>query len=118
MTWMIPFVVALAFYDRHGVPRIDPPLFKSVMMLVGGTVGAVLLARLMRRLVLTTAQAVWVGLWWLSCNVVLDLLVLLPLTQMSITDYVRDIGLRYLLIPIMAGAMGASTGSGSIERPQ
>ena len=47
------------------------------------------------------------GAYWLALNVVLDLVVLVPLARMSIVDYAHDIGLRYLLIPIMASAMGA-----------
>jgi hypothetical protein len=45
MTWIIPFALSLALYDKHGVLRVDPRMFKSMMVVVRGSVGAVLLAR-------------------------------------------------------------------------
>ena len=40
-------------------------------------------------------------------NILLDLSILVPMTKMNLGEYFSKIGLRYLLIPIMAGAMGA-----------
>jgi hypothetical protein len=36
----------------------------------------------------------------------LDLSILVPMTKMNWGEYCSEIGIRYLLIPIMAGAMG------------
>lgn len=49
-----------------------------------------------------------VGLLWMGINVGLDLLILVPLTKMSLPDYFGDIALRYLVIPTMAVAIGAA----------
>lgn len=43
-------------------------------------------------------------------NVVLDLLILVPMTNMGLGDYAGEIALRYLVIPIMAVAIGAAAG--------
>jgi hypothetical protein len=39
-------------------------------------------------------------------NIVLDLIVLVPVTKMALSDYFGEIALRYLVIPIMAAAIG------------
>ena len=44
--------------------------------------------------------------YWLMLNLVLDLVVLVPMSGMQVTEYFFDIGIRYLLLPIIACAMG------------
>ncbi len=39
-------------------------------------------------------------------SIVLDLAVLLPMSGMAIVPYFTDIGLRYLIIPIITVGMG------------
>jgi uncharacterized membrane protein YpjA len=42
------------------------------------------------------------GLLWLVVNLVLDFVILLPMSHMSLSDYIAQIGLRYLMIPIFS----------------
>jgi uncharacterized membrane protein YpjA len=108
LTWAIPFVISLAFYGPRGVPRVDVRLIKSVMLIVGGGAGGVLLVRMVRRFSLSFTESILVGLFWCLCNLALDAVILVPMTHMGLADYVWDIGARYLLIPIMAGVVGAA----------
>jgi hypothetical protein len=57
------------------------------------------------------ASGLVVGLLWLAINVGLDLLILVPLTKMSLPDYASEIALRYLVVPIMAVAIDAVGGT-------
>ncbi|MCX9079514.1 MAG: hypothetical protein OIN90_02255 [Candidatus Methanoperedens sp.] len=53
-------------------------------------------------------EGIIVGLIWFGINILLDLLILIPMSGMSITDYFTQIGIRYLVIPAMSIAIGTS----------
>jgi len=106
VTWLLPFVASFLFFDRTGQLLIDRPLFKSIMVVVGGGVGAWLLAVAFRRIAPSWRTGLTLGGFWLAINLALDLAVLVPFTKMPVALYLTDIGLRYLLMPIIATAMG------------
>ena len=104
--WAIPFAVSVLFFDRSGQLLIARPLFKSLMVVLGGAVGAALLAVVVRRHRPSLGGAIGIGVWWLALNLALDVAVLIPMSGMSLGDYLQDIGLRYALIPVFAAALG------------
>ena len=107
LTWLIPFVSAFFFYTREGRLSIDIFLFKSIMIVVGSISGAILLVSYFRKINSSYfKEGVTVGFIWLGINILLDLLVLIPMSGMPIADYFTQIGLRYLVIPAMSIAMG------------
>lgn len=115
VTWLVPFLAAVLLMDRSGTPRIPVDLFKSLMVVVGAAVGAWCLIRV-RRSPKNVRRPGWqIGGAWFAINVALDIAILLPLTDMPLDDYVMQIGVRYLTIPIMAVAIdvagAASAGS-------
>ncbi|MBL9046058.1 MAG: hypothetical protein JNK34_01925 [Tabrizicola sp.] len=107
LSWLVPFVAAFAFYDASGTLTIAQPLFKSLMVVIGGAVGVGLLVLAFRQTGASVAAGLTIGLLWLAINLALDFLVLVPMSGMTATDYLLDIGLRYLLLPIIALGMGA-----------
>ncbi len=107
LTWLIPFVVSFFFYSKEGQPLIDIFLFKSIMIVVGSLTGASLLVLYFRGLKKDyLKEGVIVGLVWFAINIIMDLAVLVPMSGMSIGSYFAQIGLRYIIIPIMSTAMG------------
>lgn len=100
-SWAIPFAASFLFIGAGGRMFLPEPLFKSIMVVVSGGVGAVLLLAVLRRLSSTVANGLLIGVYWLIVNLGLDLLVLVPMTHMSLFDYVMTIGVRYLQIPIL-----------------
>jgi uncharacterized membrane protein YpjA len=90
-------------------------MFKSLMMVVGSAVGAWLLVRVFRQRPAFKRAGMVVGLLWFGINVSLDALILVPLTKMSLPDYFGEIALRYLVIPIMAFAIGVATSTSGAE---
>jgi hypothetical protein len=114
-SWLVPFAISMLFFDRTGSLAIPEPLFKSAMVVLSGGVGAVLLVLAFRRTAPTIANGAALGLTWLTINLALDLIVLVPLTGLTMRSYLFDIGLRYLLIPITAAAMGAVGSSGGVR---
>ena len=107
LSWAIPFLASIAFFDASGTLAISQPLFKSLMVVIGGAVGAGLLVLAFRRIQASIRSGLAIGTLWLAINLLLDFVVLVPRSGATIPDYMSDIGLRYLLIPIIAVAMGA-----------
>jgi len=84
-------------------------LFKSIMIVVGSISAAVLLISYFKKI--NTGylrEGIIVGLTWFGINILLDLLVLIPISGMSVADYFTQIGLRYLVMPAMSIMVGAS----------
>lgn len=109
-SWLVPFIVSFAFVDQTGQPVLPQSLFKSLMVVISGGVGAALLVAAFRRITPSTGNGALLGTYWLAINVLLDVAILLPLANLTFGDYVYDIGLRYLMIPIMSTAIGAVAG--------
>jgi hypothetical protein len=107
-SWLIPFVAAFPFFTQAGELNIPQPLFKSIMVVIGGGIGVLLLVMAFRRVPPTLANGIAIGCYWLALNLVLDLVILVPMSGRGIGDYFMDIGLRYLLLPIIAAGIGAA----------
>ncbi|VVB86176.1 Uncharacterised protein [uncultured archaeon] len=109
LAWLIPFVASIFFYTREGKLTIDIFLFKSIMIVVGSFSAAVLLIYYFKNIKLDyLKEGIIVGAVWFGTNIGLDLLILIPMSGMSIADYFAQIGLRYLAIPAMSIAVGTS----------
>lgn len=109
LAWLIPFVTAFFFYSKDGGLVIDIFLFKSIMIVVGAISGAFLLISYFKKISNSyLREGIIVGLTWFSINILLDLLVLIPMSGMSVADYFTQIGLRYLVMPVMSIMVGAA----------
>ena len=107
LAWLVPFVTSFFFYSREGQVLIDIFFFKTIMILVGALTGALLLVlyfKPLRKRYLR--EAVIAGLVWFAISILLDLLILLPMSGMPAGTYFTQIGLRYLTLPIMSTALG------------
>ena len=109
LAWLIPFVVAFFFYSKEGGLVIDIFLFKSIMIVVGAISGAFLLISYFKNIHANYLyEGIIVGFTWLGINILLDLLVLIPMSEMTFPVYFAQIGLRYLVMPVMSIMVGAS----------
>ena len=107
LTWLIPFVAAFLFYSSQGQLAVDVLVFKAVMIVVGSITGATLLVFYFRTIDKNyLAEGIMVGVVWFVLNILLDLLILVPMSKMAIGDYFAQIGLEYLTMPTMSIAMG------------
>lgn len=107
LSWLVPFAAAFAFFGPGGKLMVPQPLFKSAMVVIGSAVGVYLLVRAFRTVSPQPGNGLMLGLYWLTINLVLDFLVLLPISRMEPIDYLMDIGVRYLALPVIAVGMGA-----------
>jgi len=109
IAWLIPFISAFFFYTREGKLTIDQLLFKNIMVVVGSATGAILLVLYFRKIKADyLKEGIITGIIWLVINILLDLLILIPMSGMPVSKYFTQIGLGYLAIPAMAVAVGAA----------
>ena len=109
LAWLIPFVASFFFYTREGELTIDIFLFKSIMIVVGSFSAAFLLVSYFKKIKADYfKEGIIAGLTWFGINIILDLLILIPMSGMSIADYFTQIGIRYLAIPAMSIAVGTA----------
>jgi hypothetical protein len=101
--WVVPFVAAACFFNEKRELTIPLPLFKSIMVVLSGTVGMWLVIVAFRRVPPTRANGILMGTYWMLINLALDYLVLLPLSGQDVTSYYQDIGLKYAMMPITGG---------------
>ena len=106
LTWLMAFGASLLIFPLRAAQR---PLFESIMAVIV-TLGAVLFAGLYFR-GLTTGflkTGVLIGTAWLIINLAIDLplFMLESPMQMSFSDYLMDIGITYLIIPIVSTGFG------------
>jgi hypothetical protein len=106
--WAVPLLVSMAFFDREGDLTVGAGLFHSVMSVA--LVGAVAWAMVWvgRVVPLTSGAGLAIGLLWLGLNLALDALVLLPMTGMGAGAWAVDVAPRYLAIPLVTAAIGAT----------
>lgn len=107
LAWLIPFVASFFFYTREGELTIDIFLFKSIMIVVGSFSAAFLLVSYFKKIKADYfKEGIIIGLTWFGINILLDILILIPMSGMSIGDYFTQIGISYLVIPAMSVALG------------
>ena len=105
LLWLIPLVISICIYP---LKKGGSPLFETIMA-VTVTLCVVFFAVLYFRNVKEgfLKKGVWVGLIWAAMSVVFDL----PMSsagpmKMSIGAYFGDIGLTYLIYPLVTIGMG------------
>jgi hypothetical protein len=105
--WVIPFVVALAIKPLRESSR---PLFESIMPVTVAAATAVFGWSYFRRVHRHyLREGILLGLLWMAMCILIDLpLMLSPPMSWTIGQYVADVGLTYLLIPMITIAMGAA----------
>jgi len=105
LVWLIPFLAGFAAFP---LKREGSPLFETIMAVVLASTTAWLAARFVRR----AGQCTWrhaarLGLMWMAISLVLDAAFFTWGPQaMGLWAYLIDIGLAYLMIPAITGAVG------------
>lgn len=108
LVWLIAFVVAFLIFPIRESAR---PLFESIMPVVV-TVATVAFALLYFRRVTAgfVKEGTVLGCLWLAINVIIDLpLMLTGPIDMTLGEYVADIGLTYLIIPAVTVGIGLAS---------
>ncbi len=108
LVWLVPFAVAFAIFPIHETSR---PLFESIMAVALAItvvpLGVVYLRRVRRRYL---REGLRLGLLWLVMCVAIDAPLMLLGGRMYVTvpEYLADIGLTYLMIPVITIGIAAT----------
>ena len=106
MIWLIPFLVSVLIWPIHDTNRA---LFESIMP-VTLTASLVLFSVLYLRKVESDflREGLMIGVMWFVISLVIDLILFIPESpmQMPLGEYMMDIGITYLLIPMICAGFG------------
>lgn len=106
LVWLIPFLVSFVVFPLKATMR---PLFESIMPLVL-TIAVVTLSYYYLKSIESNfvKEGMIIGLTWFIINILIDLFMFMPASpmHMSFADYMMDIGLTYVLIPVITIGMG------------
>jgi hypothetical protein len=106
LVWLVPFAVSFIIFPLRASMR---PLFESIMPLVLTIIVVILAYYYLKDLETNLVkEGVLIGLSWLAINLIIDLMLFLPASpmHMNILDYFMDIGLTYIIIPVITVGMG------------
>ncbi len=108
LVWLVPFAVAYAIFPIHESSR---PLFESIMpvtiAIIVVPLGVVYLRRVRRRV---RREGVVLGLLWFVMCLAIDAPLMLfggPMYK-TVPDYIADIGVTYLMIPVITIGIAAT----------
>ncbi len=106
LLWLIPFIVAFIVFPTK---IFFPPFFETIMA-VTVTLCVVIFAVLyFKRVTADFVRAgVTIGIVWFAISILIDLPLFLlggPM-QMSLPNYMMDIGLTYLIYPVVTTGFG------------
>jgi hypothetical protein len=101
--WAIPFVVAIAIFPLRASER---PLFESIMPVALVAATCIFAYRFARSEPAFGRQGLLLGLIFLAVSIVIDLVMFSrgPM-KMAPAEYVKDIAVTYLVIPIVTYGM-------------
>jgi hypothetical protein len=100
LLWLIPFIVAFLIFP---LKTSSPPLFESIMPVVLTACVVVFSNLYFKRLEAQfLSEGIILGALWFVVSLGLDLLMFMwgPM-QMTFANYMMDIGLTYLIFPIV-----------------
>jgi hypothetical protein len=107
--WLIPFAIAFLIFP---VRESNRPLFESIMPVVIAGVVAGFGVRYFRDVTTAfVAEGLRLGLVWLLISVAIDapLMLLGGPMKMTLGQYVSDIGVTYLLMPVITLGLGTTS---------
>lgn len=105
LVWLIPFVIAVVITPIRTNQRA---LFESIMVVVVTGFTALFAILYFQKVEKSfVKEGVILGVVWFVISIVIDLLMFMwgPM-KMSFLDYMADIGLTYLIIPIVTISFG------------
>lgn len=105
LVWIIPFAAAFLIFP---IRQSNRPLFESIMP-VSGTFASILALYLYIKNAgaFSVKEGIKLGLLWMGISIAIDLLMFMQGPwKMTLSEYMSDIGVTYLAIPIITGGFG------------
>ncbi len=111
--WLVAFLVAFAIFQIRESSR---PLFESIMPVVLATATVFFAQRYFIHVgARFRREGLFLGLVWMGVNVAIDVPLMLSPSpmQMTLGEYLADIGLTYAMIPVITAGMGLVRAQGT-----
>lgn len=105
LAWLVPFAVAFLIFPLRESTR---PLFESIMpVTIAITVTGLALAYFRRVRSVSGREGLMIGGVWLAMSILIDapLMLLGGPMRMNVVEYLHDIGVTYLMIPVITGGI-------------
>ena len=108
LIWLIPFVVSFIIdplKDEY------PLLFDSIMPVVISIIAVIFSIIYFKKIDINfVKEGALIGLIWFAISIIIDLIMFLPESSMQMTfeNYMMDIGVTYLIIPVITIGLGYS----------
>ena len=118
LVWFVPFLVAFMIFPLRESSR---RLFESIMPVALAAIVVVLAGSYFGRgTQASLREGLLLGVLWLGISVVIDapLMLLGGPMQMAIGEYLGDIGVTYLMIPVITSGMAAALARASKVAPR
>lgn len=106
LVWLLPFLVAFVIFPLRTSMM---PLFESIVPLTLTIVVIILVYYYLKDIGSNfIKEGIIIGIVWFIIDIALDLFMFIPASpmQMSFLDYMMDIGLTYVMIPVITIGMG------------
>jgi len=105
LLWLVLFITGFALFPLHESNRI---FFETLMPIILVITTLILGLNHLKKSRSPQKEGLKIGLIWLAINLIIDAILFLSPTpmQMGITEYLQDIGLIYLIIPIITSGLG------------
>jgi hypothetical protein len=113
LVWLIPFAVSFIIFPLKTSNRA---LFESIMPLVLSIIVITLTYYYLKSIDSNyVKEGIMIGILWYIINIAIDLVMFLPASPMHMTfvDYMADIGLTYIIIPVITIGIGYMANSKS-----
>lgn len=114
--WLLPFAVAFIIFPLRESAR---PLFESIMPVAIAVVTVVLGNRYLRTVNRNLVrEGVLLGVMWLAICMIIDapLMLLGGPMKMTVAEYGADIGVTYLMIPVITIGLAVASAVGDPQR--
>lgn len=109
LLWLIPFLAAFPIFPMKDN---NPFLFHSILGIVAVTTCIILILHYFKKTGENSVkEGFYLGSIWLAINLALDLPIFLLIFQMPIGSYFSEIGLGYILYPVLTTGFSLATKS-------
>ncbi len=105
LIWLIPFILSIILFPLHEQER---PFFESIMPVALAFITVYFAIKYHKSVESHDSwqEGLLLGLLWMAIAIIIDLpLFSYILTKMAFSDYWKDIGFTYLLIPIITTSL-------------
>lgn len=99
LIWLLPFIFSIIIFFLHSTERA---LFESLMTVFGMLMAVIFTSLYFKKINKSLREGIFLGVLWILISLSFDFLFFIagPI-KMNAADYIKDIGISYLSIPII-----------------